>query len=173
MATARVLVVDDESIVLELTARVLGAAGFDVLQASTPRQALEIVRDAASPMDVVISDIVMPEMRGPQLVAEIRQLSPSTSAVLMSGYTEPAELPDGVAFLQKPFSVRDLIATVERVLSASASAQREVRQAREEAAALHQEHKRLSAELGQAIRESRENVRRSKQHREQSRKVRG
>ncbi len=72
MASCRVLVVDDERPVVDLAARVLGAAGFEVLSASSAGQALTLIR-GKKPVDLVVSDVVMPGMQGPQLVEEIQR----------------------------------------------------------------------------------------------------
>lgn len=70
MATARVVLVDDEESFLDATSRILGRAGYEVLPANRPHQALEIIRNNA-PIDLVIADVAMPEMGGPELISEI------------------------------------------------------------------------------------------------------
>ncbi len=162
MATARVLIVDDEPPILELAARALGAAGYDVLRASTPARALELVR-GEHPIDLVLSDVVMPEMQGPQLVTEIRRVSPSTGAVLMSGYVGAAEVPADVPFLVKPFSPRDLIATVQRALAALAALREDAERARKKSQALSLESQRLCAETREVTRQTEKIIEDSKQ----------
>jgi DNA-binding NtrC family response regulator len=101
MAGARVLVVDDDSTMLNVIRRILTLGGYEVLTADGPRQALEIVRNR-SPVHLVLSDVLMPEMQGTQLVREVWRLSPQTVGVLMTGYVNNvANVPDGVALLQK------------------------------------------------------------------------
>lgn len=102
MATARVLVVDDDSMMLEVVSRMLTMAGYEVLPANGARQALEIVSNPPH-IDLVVSDVSMPEMRGPQLVREVAQISPRTASVLMTGsITEPAGVPNDVPSSRNP-----------------------------------------------------------------------
>lgn len=119
MATARVLIVDDEPAVLRLVSRALVGSGYEVLGATSPGEALNLVQSSPR-IDLVISDVVMPEMRGPELVREVTRHSPSTAAILMSAYVDGPELPPDVPFIQKPFIARELVATVERTLGRSA-----------------------------------------------------
>jgi CheY-like chemotaxis protein len=107
MAAARVLVVDDDLMMLDVVSRSLKRTGYKVLPADGPRKAVEIVRNN-SPVDLVISDIAMPEMEGTQLVREVVQISADTPVVLMTGgaVTE-ADIPVGVPVIRKPFSIRD------------------------------------------------------------------
>lgn len=118
MATARVLIVDDEPAVVRLVSRTLVSSGYEVLGASTPAEALNLVRRGPS-FDLVISDVVMPEMRGPELVQAVTRHSPSTAAILMSAYADGHELPKDVPFIQKPFVAGQLVAAVERTLERS------------------------------------------------------
>jgi DNA-binding NtrC family response regulator len=115
---ARVLVVDDESIILRAVSRMLECGGHEVLPAKAPLQALEIVRNNP-PVHLVISDIEMPEMKGTQLIREVAQLSPHTVALLMTGHINPMDVPHGVRVLNKPFSSRELLSTVQATLSSS------------------------------------------------------
>ena len=118
MAKARVLVVDDEPAVLRLVASILQSAGYETVTAPGPRQALEIVTIRGG-FDVVVSDVVMPEMCGPELAGQIRLLSPSSAILLMSGCTLTGNLPENVSFLGKPFVAKDLLRAVDRLLQAS------------------------------------------------------
>jgi adenylate cyclase len=120
MATARVLIVDDDSDVLEIICRYLRELeSYEVLSASSPIRALEIVKSKPS-VDLVISDIEMPEMRGPELLHKITQISPGTASMLISGFvSDPENLPRGVPFLQKPFTFAELQSKVEEVLAES------------------------------------------------------
>jgi DNA-binding NtrC family response regulator len=123
MAGAMVLVVDDDPLMLNVTSRMLTRNGYEVLSTDRPRQALEIVRN--SPVHLVLSDVVMPEMQGTQLVREVVRLSPQTVAVLMTGYiTQVADVPDDVALLRKPFTRQELICAVQKALAQSATVER-------------------------------------------------
>jgi len=123
MAGEMVLVVDDDPLMLNVTSRMLTRNGYDVLSTDRPQQALEIVRN--SPVHLVLSDVVMPEMQGTQLVREVVRLSPQTVAVLMTGYiTKVADAPDDVALLRKPFTRQELICAVQNALAQSATVER-------------------------------------------------
>src|SRR5262245_52611029 len=119
MATARVLLVDDDVRMLNAVSRSLGRNGYAVLPADGAGKALAIVR-SDSPIDLVISDIAMPGMMGTQLVREIVQSSPGTAAILMTGGVTSADVPADVPVIRKPFSTRDLILLVEETLARSA-----------------------------------------------------
>src|SRR4051812_26619516 len=102
MAATRVLVVDDDSLMLEVVSRMLHREGYEVLPAHGPQQALDLVRNA-HPVDLVLADIRMPEMSGPQLVREMADLSPRMASMLMTaGLIDTADVPEGVAVLRKP-----------------------------------------------------------------------
>jgi serine/threonine-protein kinase len=108
----RVLLVDDEPTFLEPLSKLLIRQGYEVFAVISPHQALEIIRKHPG-IDVVVSDVDMPEMRGTELLREIAKISPRTVTVLMSGSTlDSAEVPAGVSVLKKPFSVKSLIAAV-------------------------------------------------------------
>ena len=117
MTTARILIVDDDPDVLEITCRFLREfASYEVLSALGPVRALEIIKSRPS-IDLVIADIEMPEMRGPELLQKVRQISPGTASMLISGFvSDPENLPLGVPFLQKPFTFAELQSKVEEVL---------------------------------------------------------
>jgi two-component system, cell cycle sensor histidine kinase and response regulator CckA len=120
VASARVLIVDDEPLLLEAYARTLRRNGYDVLPVSRPSQALEIVRSHRR-IDVVLSDVMMPEMCGPDLVREVGYLSPETACILITGAVAGSlERPPDVPLLRKPFSQRDVIVAVEEAIARSA-----------------------------------------------------
>jgi DNA-binding NtrC family response regulator len=79
------------------------------------------------PPDLVISDLAMPGIRGPELLEAVKQVAPSTAKMLMSGYALSGEMLRGVAFLQKPFTPDKLIAAVQAVLAESARVSEELR----------------------------------------------
>ena len=112
----RILVVDDEPGVLTFLRTALVRRGYQVEAAAAPSQALEIAERAPSP-DLVLCDVMMPEMCGPELVTKIVSSSPSIAVVLMSGAVpKPAALPQGADFISKPFVVKELFEIVERTL---------------------------------------------------------
>jgi CheY-like chemotaxis protein/PAS domain-containing protein len=118
-----VMVVDDEDSIRSLVARVLRREGYRVLEASSSEEALSVASGFDGEIALIVSDVMLPQMRGTELVAALRASRPSLRALLMSGYTDdPAlsagNLPKGDAFLQKPFSLAALLQTVRMVLSA-------------------------------------------------------
>ena len=112
-----ILIADDEPTILYATAMFLKGCGYNVLTAEDGEEALKAFAEAPHTIQLVISDVVMPEMRGPQLVRSIKTLSPSTATLLMSGTwtTVPDE---GVALIGKPFTRQKLLATVRGLLDA-------------------------------------------------------
>jgi signal transduction histidine kinase len=113
---------DDESI-RALGARVLGALGYNVLVARTGREALRIVAEHNGTIDLIATDVVMPEMNGSQLVEKVLEARPGIRVLFMSGYTDDEVMRRGVidgqtAFLQKPFTPDLLAHKVREVLDA-------------------------------------------------------
>jgi signal transduction histidine kinase/ActR/RegA family two-component response regulator len=121
---ATVLIVEDEDGVRYITKRILEDAGYRVLLARTGVEGLRVwreqVREKHEPIDLVISDVVMPELGGRALVRELRALDGALPALFVSGYVEGGltdeELAGRTAFLAKPFSTDDLLRTVAQLL---------------------------------------------------------
>jgi DNA-binding NtrC family response regulator len=158
MASARVLIVDDEPLLLEAYTRTLGRNGYDVLPVSRPSQALEIVR-SHPPIAVVLSDVMMPEMCGPDLIRQLQHLSPETACVLMTGSVVGSpELPPDVPLLRKPFSQRDVIVAIEKAIARSAQLRAGLRKSRETNVGLRQRFKRLRDEYREVRRKSVQNL---------------
>ncbi len=116
-----ILLVEDEPAILRLTTRALEAQGYAVLAASSPSAALLRAREHADAIHLLLTDVVMPEMNGRELAKRLMSLHPRLKCVFMSGYTadviaKGGVLEEGVHFLQKPFAIADLAATVRRVL---------------------------------------------------------
>jgi PAS domain S-box-containing protein len=113
---AQVLVVEDEPLLLELMAENLRDAGYRVLSAESPRRALELVRQR--PVDILVTDVVMPELNGPELVERVRELQPGLPALYVSGYAEQAISRSSrlEPLLSKPFEPDDLLAAVAALL---------------------------------------------------------
>jgi two-component system, cell cycle sensor histidine kinase and response regulator CckA len=116
-----ILLVEDEDPVRAVNARALSARGYTVLEAESGIAALEIIQQRGAPVDLVVSDVVMPEMDGPTLLGELRKLYPDLKVIFVSGYAEEAfrkNLPEGedFNFLPKPFSLRQLVETVKQVI---------------------------------------------------------
>jgi PAS domain S-box-containing protein len=114
-----ILVVEDEETVRLSSVRVLRYCGYTVYAATHGRAALEIL--AESPVDLVVSDVIMPELSGPQLAREVRNRWPETAFLFTSGYTRDVwdrdELgSESTQLLPKPFTANDLLRAVRRVL---------------------------------------------------------
>jgi len=112
-----ILVADDDPNILWVMATLLRRCGYTVLTAQDGEAALEVFEQAQRAIQLVISDVMMPRMRGPQLVNSIKGLSPSTATLLMSGtWSSPTE--DGVTLVRKPFTRQKFEAIVRDVLAA-------------------------------------------------------
>jgi signal transduction histidine kinase len=116
-----ILLVEDEPAVRSLTKRVLERHGYVVFDAATGVEALAIFRREGERIQLVLTDVVMPGLRGPELVAEIARLRPGVPAMFISGYADDDLMrrgifPEHVAFLKKPFSHNDLLGIVRQHL---------------------------------------------------------
>ena len=116
-----VLLVEDEDAVRSFAARALGQRGYQVLEASTGTEALDVFESHQGDVDLVVSDVVMPEMDGPTLMEKLRRDRPDLKIIFISGYAEDsfrkhlAENEDFM-FLQKPFDLKELAAAVKAAL---------------------------------------------------------
>ena len=116
-----VLLVEDEEAVRAFAARALTSRGYKVLTADTGAAALEVMRENQADIDLVVSDVVMPEMDGPTLLKELRRRKPELRIIFISGYAEDAfrknlEADETFVFLPKPFSLKQLAAAVKKTL---------------------------------------------------------
>ena len=115
-----ILLVEDEDAVRAFANRALTSRGYSVLEAANGVEALEIFENYEAPIDLMVSDVVMPEMDGPTLANKARALKPDTKIIFISGYAEDAfkgaERPEEITFLPKPFSLKQLAAKVKEVL---------------------------------------------------------
>ena len=122
VGTERILLVEDEPVLLRMTTEMLRRQGFDVISAPDPEAALELA--GVEPFDVVVTDVVMPKMSGAELADRISETFPQTRFVFISGYTheviDEARLGPTKRFLPKPFSSAELVDAVRGVLDASA-----------------------------------------------------
>ncbi|MDE2493791.1 MAG: response regulator, partial [Alphaproteobacteria bacterium] len=124
-----ILLVEDEEAVRSFAARALRMRGYNVIEASGGEEALEIVRAAAAPIHLLITDVVMPNMDGPTLVRAVRRIRPEIAIIFMSGYAEEAfrrndEKAEDLHFLPKPFGLKQLAAKVKEVLSGAPAPKR-------------------------------------------------
>ncbi len=119
--TETVLVVEDEEAVRNVACEILRGAGYRVLEARHGKEALQIAGQHPGPIDLLVTDVVMPEMNGVELAAHLRAVRPSVRALYVSGYLADASvrehlLQEGAQFLQKPFAPGDLTREVGEVL---------------------------------------------------------
>jgi two-component system, cell cycle sensor histidine kinase and response regulator CckA len=113
-----ILLVEDEEAVRAFGARALISRGYTVLEANSGTEALDVVDHAQGKIDLIISDVVMPEMDGPSMLGELRKRNIKAKIIFVSGYAEDAfarNLPAGedFGFLPKPFTLKQLIETVK------------------------------------------------------------
>jgi DNA-binding NtrC family response regulator len=121
--TETILVAEDEDGVRSLTREVLEKYGYTVLEAANGEEALKVAERHVGPLHLLLSDVVMPRMGGPELAQALLAKRPSVKVLYMSGYTDhPMVRRDvvnaGVAFLQKPFTPTVLVSRVREVLEA-------------------------------------------------------
>ncbi|MCF8076425.1 MAG: response regulator [Desulfotignum sp.] len=119
--TETILLVEDELTILRMTRRMLERKGYSVLSAATPIEAVEKAKNHSGPIDMLMTDVVMPEMNGRDLAGKITDLYPDIRLLFMSGYTanviaHQGVLDKGVAFIQKPFSMAEMTEKVREVL---------------------------------------------------------
>ncbi|MCC6536376.1 MAG: response regulator [Bryobacterales bacterium] len=117
-----ILVVEDEAGIRGLIRRILARQSYEILEASNGRQALELARAHAGKIDMLLTDVVMPEMGGFDLANELIKERPDVRVLFISGYTglsgfDPTQLPAGSGFLQKPFTLNALLAKVRDVFA--------------------------------------------------------
>jgi two-component system cell cycle sensor histidine kinase/response regulator CckA len=119
-----ILLVEDEEGLRSLNARGLRSRGYSVIEASNGIEALEALEEKNGAVDLVVSDVVMPEMDGPTLLKAMRGKNPDLKIIFVSGYAEDAfekSLPENqqFAFLPKPFTLSQLVAAVKETMTPS------------------------------------------------------
>ncbi|MBC7843910.1 MAG: response regulator [Gemmatimonadaceae bacterium] len=119
--TETILLVEDEPQVRAVAARALRAAGYRVLEATNGRDGVQVARRERDAIDLIVSDVVMPEMGGKEMVELARQYLPTVAVLFVSGYTAgsfplPNDDSSASMFLQKPFTPQELLAMVRQVL---------------------------------------------------------
>jgi len=118
-----ILLVEDEDAVRSVAARVLLNQGYTVIQARNGEEALDLLGELGDSVDLVLTDVVMPDMGGLALAEKLKATKPELRLLYMSGYSEADKLQPGMnnfqfPFLQKPFSAESLIVKVREVLDA-------------------------------------------------------
>ncbi|USO01763.1 MAG: response regulator [Alphaproteobacteria bacterium] len=123
--SGRILLVEDEKAVRLFATRALRDKGYDVVEAQDGREGINIFKNAVTldqPFDIIVTDVVMPNMDGPSLAKEIQEISPKAAIIFISGYAETSfrdqlSHDESIHFLPKPFSLHDLAAKVKEVMA--------------------------------------------------------
>ncbi len=120
--SGRILVVEDEDPVRAFTARALRSKGYEVHEAENGLRAIEMVEGGLGHIDLLLTDVVMPLMDGPALIARLRKIQPDVRIICMTGYAEEKfrshpDMGHGVVLLQKPFTLKGLAEKVKEVLA--------------------------------------------------------
>jgi len=120
----RVLIVEDEPGIRALMRKILQREGYDVLEAGSGPEALDLLKKTKDFIDLLITDVLMPGMTGRQLATQIQGMDERCAILYMSGFTadtgvETGQFPPGSHFLQKPFTLGSLLRKVNEVLSAA------------------------------------------------------
>jgi PAS domain S-box-containing protein len=116
--SATILIADDEAALRHAIAEILRSSGYKVLEAESSTEALELARQHRGQLEILLTDIVMPGLRGPELARRVAQCHPEVQIVYMSGYAEglpEAQLPENSTFLQKPFRFATLLEQLKLV----------------------------------------------------------
>jgi len=116
-----ILLVEDEESVRRLSVQILKRQGYKVLEASCGNDALVLSKEHKEPIHIMLTDVVMPRMSGPELASQLRPTHPTMKVLYMSGYTDNTivnhgVLEEGINYIQKPFTVDSLTKRVREVL---------------------------------------------------------
>jgi CheY-like chemotaxis protein len=116
-----ILLVEDETAILKMVKAMLESQGYTVLAASSPGEAISLVESHKAQIHILITDVIMPEMNGRELVNKLQSNYPGLKHLFMSGYTANVIAPhgvldDGIHFIQKPFGLRNLSKKIRDIL---------------------------------------------------------
>ena len=116
-----ILLVEDEPSILKMTTTMLQRMGYTVLQSNTPGKAIELASEIAGEINLLMTDVIMPEMNGRDLEKRLASIKPGLKCLFMSGYTadvisHQGVIQEGVNFIQKPFSKKELAIKVRQVI---------------------------------------------------------
>ena len=119
--TETILIVEDEPMILEMVTGILARQGYTVLPADSPAKALHLAREYSGTINLLVTDVVMPEMNGRDLAVQLGEIVPQLRCLYMSGYTAKVIARHGVlekalAFIQKPFTPEEFAAKIRTVL---------------------------------------------------------
>ena len=117
-----ILVVEDEAALLQVTCRSLEEVGYAILAAQNPEEAIHISETHPGPIHLMVTDVILPGISGPQLASHLSPIRPEMKVLYVSGYTDDTivghgVLEPGLAFLQKPFSPKTLARKVGEVIA--------------------------------------------------------
>jgi DNA-binding NtrC family response regulator len=112
---ATILIVDDEPMILNLITTILKERGHSIITAGSAGEAIDKVRNYSKKIDLLISDISMPEMDGVSLASELQSRDEHMKVLLMSGGCNRVKVPAYYEFLPKPFVIADIISKVDRL----------------------------------------------------------
>jgi CheY-like chemotaxis protein len=120
--TETVLLVEDNEVVLKLGMHILEGLGYKVLSASSPGEAIKLTGEYTGTIDLLVTDVIMPEINGRQLADRLLSMRPGLKCLFMSGYTADViahhgVLDKGVLFIQKPFSMKSFAEKVREALN--------------------------------------------------------
>jgi two-component system cell cycle sensor histidine kinase/response regulator CckA len=111
-----ILMVDDEELLLTMGQTVLTSFGYKVITASSGAKALDLIAKAATPIDLVITDLVMPHMSGRELIEQLQLRLPGIPILCTSGFVRPASADENESYLAKPFTSQQLLRSVKHLL---------------------------------------------------------
>jgi two-component system cell cycle sensor histidine kinase/response regulator CckA len=119
-----ILLVEDEAVMMEVARVMLESLNYKVLAAASPNEAIDLSKHYDGKIDLLITDVVMPQMNGRELSAQLKTFLPAIKILFMSGYTanviaHPGVLEEGINFIQKPFSMHDLAIKIRMALDES------------------------------------------------------
>jgi two-component system cell cycle sensor histidine kinase/response regulator CckA len=123
-ASETILIVEDDETLLEVTHRSLEAAGYAIISARNPEEAIRMAERHPGPIHLMVTDVILPGINGAQLASQLSRLRPEMKVLFVSGYTDETivrhgVLEPGLAFLQKPFSPKALNRKVGEMLAAT------------------------------------------------------
>lgn len=119
--TETILVVDDDPLVTLVATRALRQLGYDVLNAGNGQEAVTQATEYPRTIDLLLADVVMPRMTGPEAASRLRKSRPNIRVIYTSGYTLEADELGGGAFILKPFTISELACAVREALDGGAS----------------------------------------------------
>jgi CheY-like chemotaxis protein len=119
--SSTILLVEDNEMVMEMARDMLENNGYKVVSTFLPRVALDLIRSGRLTVDLLVTDVVMPQMNGPELYRHMQKLLPGLPVLYMSGYSSNAihgiMLGEKAAFLTKPFSSAAFLERIEQILA--------------------------------------------------------